>query len=243
MFRLVIDFMMFIYIFVTSNRPHIVSTPRNREEPDLLARAAQFNANIYKQQAELRALQAKVEPHFLNNTLAAIQALISINPDNARAYIAKLAAFFNETRECASLTSITLEQELMQVQHYMEFQQLRFQEQVVFSIDVPTDLFDYAVPPRCLQTLVENCLTHGRRGIEHPLKITISGEETPKTVILRVQDNGCGIAPERLALLGKQIVTSSSNGTALHQLKQSLLLTDVTQPLNIATRQKPVDLL
>ena len=110
------------------------------------------------------------------------------------------------------------------MQHYMEFQQLRFQEQVVFSIDVPTDLFDYAVPPRCLQTLVENCLTHGRRGIEHPLKITISGEETPKTVILRVQDNGCGIAPERLALLGKQIVTSSSNGTALHQLKQSLLL-------------------
>jgi LytS/YehU family sensor histidine kinase len=191
---------------------------------DLLARAAQFNANIYKQQAELRALQAQVEPHFLNNTLSAIQALISINPDNARTYIAKLATFFNETRECASLTSITLEQELMQVQHYMEFQQLRFQEKVVFSINVPTDLLDYAVPPRSLQTLVENCLTHGRRGITHPLEITISGEETPKTVILRVQDNGCGIAPERLALLGKQIVPSSSNGTALHQLKQSLLL-------------------
>jgi two-component system sensor histidine kinase LytS len=106
----------------------------------------------------------------------------------------------------------------------MEFQQLRFQEKVVFSIAVPTDLLDYAVPPRSLQTLVENCLTHGRRGIEHPLEITISGKETPKTVILRVQDNGCGIAPERLVLLGKQIVPSSSNGTALHQLKQSLLL-------------------
>jgi two-component system sensor histidine kinase LytS len=194
------------------------------EQARVEAIAAQLNANFYKQQAELRAFQAQVEPHFLNNTLSAIQALISINPDNARAYIAKLATFFNETRECASLTSITLEQELMQVQHYMEFQQLRFQEKVVFTIAVPTDLFDYAVPPRSLQTLVENALTHGRRGITHPLEITINGEETPKTVILRVQDNGCGIAPERLALLGKQIVPSNSNGTALHQLKQSLLL-------------------
>jgi two-component system sensor histidine kinase LytS len=191
---------------------------------DLLARAAQFNANIYKQQAELRALHAQVEPHFLNNTLAAIQALITVNPDNARAYIAKLATFFNETRASASLTSITLEQELMQVQHYMEFQQLRFQEKVVFVIKVPTDLFDYELPPRSLQTLVENALTHGRRGLTHPLEITISGEETANTVMLRVQDNGCGIDPERLVLLGKQIVPSSSNGTALHQLKQSLLL-------------------
>lgn len=91
------------------------------ERLDLLARAAQYNANFYKQQAELRVLHAQVEPHFLNNTLGAIQALISVNPDNARSYIAKLATFFNETRESSVLTAITLEQELMQVQHYMEF--------------------------------------------------------------------------------------------------------------------------
>lgn len=194
------------------------------ERLDLLARAAQSNAHFYKQQAELRALHAQVEPHFLNNTLAAIQALITINPENARAYIAKLAAFFNETRENAALTAITLEQELLQVQHYMEFQQLRFQEKVVFEINVPADLLDYQLPPRSLQTLVENALTHARRGLTRPLSITIIGEETASSVVLCVKDDGCGIAPERLMLLGKQTVPSSSNGTALYQLNQSLAL-------------------
>jgi len=194
------------------------------ERLDLLARAAQYNANFYKQQAELRALHAQVEPHFLNNTLGAIQALISVNPDNARSYIAKLATFFNETRESSVLTAITLEQELMQVQHYMEFQQLRFLKKVVFEINVSADILDYQLPPRSLQTLVENALTHGRRGINHPLSIVISSKENSSCVILQVQDNGCGIAPERLALLGKQNVLSKSNGTALYQLNQTLAL-------------------
>ena len=191
---------------------------------NLLARTAEYNANFYKTEAELSALYAQVDPHFLGNTLAAIQALIRIAPDNADAYIAKLAVFFNETRESASLTSITLKRELEQVEHYMEFQQLRFQKNVRLTISVPNDLFDYELPPRSLQTLVENALTHGRPGLTHPLVITISGEETANTIILRVQDNGCGIAPERLVLLGTQIVPSSSNGTALYQLKKILLL-------------------
>ncbi|NOQ76575.1 MAG: hypothetical protein GQ475_02040 [Methylococcaceae bacterium] len=64
------------------------------------------------------------------------------------------------------------------------------------------DILDYQLPPRSLQTLVENALTHGRRGINHPLSIVISSKENANCVILQVQDNGCGIAPERLALWG-----------------------------------------
>jgi two-component system sensor histidine kinase LytS len=178
-----------------------------------------------KRQAELLALHAQVEPHFLNNTLTAIQELIYTQPDNAHTYLAKLAIFFNETRENATLTLITIEQELFQVQHYIEFQQLRFQDKIYFDINVPMRIFDYQLPPRSLQTLIENALTHGRKQLTQPLTITISGRETENKIILRIEDNGCGIAPERLALLTKQLVKSTQgNGTALYYLKQSLLL-------------------
>jgi two-component system sensor histidine kinase LytS len=86
-------------------------------------------------------------------------------------------------------------------------------------------IFDYQLPPRSLQTLIENALTHGRKQLTQPLTITISGRETENKIILRIEDNGCGIAPERLALLTKQLVKSTQgNGTALYYLKQSLLL-------------------
>lgn len=177
------------------------------------------------QQAELRALHAQVEPHFLNNTLTAIQDLTVSNPENARSYLAKLAAFFNETRKSASLIAITVEQELIQVQHYMSFQQLRFKEAINFEIAVPTRIFNYELPPRSLQTLVENALTHSRRNLTQPLFIIISAEETINTVMLHVRDKGCGISPERLVLLTKQVVKSDyGNGTALYYLQQSLLL-------------------
>ncbi|MFZ2726652.1 MAG: LytS/YhcK type 5TM receptor domain-containing protein [Methylococcaceae bacterium] len=177
------------------------------------------------QRAELRALHAQVEPHFLNNTLSAIQDLTVTNPEKARAYLSKLAVFFNDTRKSASLIKITVEQELIQVQQYIDFQQLRFKEKVIFEITVPNRIFNYELPPCSVRTLVENALTHARRDLNRPLSIIISGEETINSVILHVRDNGKGIAPERLPLLTKQIVKSDSgSGTALYYLNQSLLL-------------------
>lgn len=175
------------------------------------------------QQAQLTALQAQVEPHFLNNTLASIQTLVTLDPEAAGAYLSKLAVFFNETREHAVAHAITLEQELAQVQHYVEFQQLRFREKFIYEAKVPDALRYYQLPPRTLQTLIENALSHALRGLDRQLTITIEAHEQPRHLLLCVRDNGAGIAPERLALLGqREVPTDYSNGTALYQLKQSL---------------------
>ncbi|SJM91194.1 membrane hypothetical protein [Crenothrix polyspora] len=77
---------------------------------------------IEAQQAELRALQAQIEPHFLNNTFNAIQALISIDPHIASEYVVKLARFMDQTRQNAGVNAITLAQELAQLRFYLDFQ-------------------------------------------------------------------------------------------------------------------------
>lgn len=194
----------------------------------MLALQGQIEKNRIQQQAdkaELRALHAQVEPHFLNNTLNAIHTLISIEPNKAAEYLGKLARFMNDTRLTASANSVTIEQELSQLARYLDFQQLRFPGKFVVHEEVPTGLLAYQILPRSLQTLAENALLHGLRGHTEPLNISITAEDDGDTLQLCMTDNGCGIAPERLADLGQQAVHSASgSGSALYQINQSLQL-------------------
>lgn len=181
-------------------------------------------AQWLKQEAELRALHAQVEPHFLNNTLTAIRALIRRDPDRAREYVVKLADFFEATRQSASANTITLREELEQLGRYLDFQHLRFGEKFHYRpANIPAGLLDCRLPPRSLLTLAENALVHGRRGEGFILRV--EAEDRGDRLDVRVADNGCGIAPERLAKLGRAPVDSPrSNGMALHQLARSLEL-------------------
>ncbi|OQW79183.1 MAG: hypothetical protein BVN35_02215 [Proteobacteria bacterium ST_bin11] len=177
------------------------------------------------QQAELRALNAQIEPHFMNNTLNAIKALIRRDPDAASQYVVKLARFLDDTRRNVGANSISLQQELTQVERYLDFQALRFPEALKFQRNISPQLLACQLPPRCLQTLVENALLHGMQGRATPLKIDIIGVDHGQSFIVRVSDNGIGIPAPRLAELGKHPVDSSNgNGSALFHLRQSFKL-------------------
>jgi len=176
-------------------------------------------------QAELRAWQARVEPHFLNNTLNAIKSLIRLDPDRARAYLVKFGEFFNETRGYAGENTITLGQELTQLGRYLDFQTLRFTDALRVRQDIPAELYGWRLPPRSLQTLVENALTHGFPAPTGRFELCVDATERDGVLILKVRDNGCGIPPDRLADLGQRPVASEyGSGTALYQLAQALAL-------------------
>ncbi|SJM91192.1 sensor histidine kinase [Crenothrix polyspora] len=178
------------------------------------------------QQAELRALHAQIEPHFLNNTLNAIQSLIGIDPKKAVEYVAKLARFMDNTRQNASANAIPLAEELEQLKSYLDFQSLRFPDKFCFYQAVPDSLMAYYIAPRSLQTLVENALTHARRGKKGLLNISVTGVDKGTFMQLSILDNGYGILPERLEQLGRQPVKSEcGGGSALYQINESLSLT------------------
>jgi LytS/YehU family sensor histidine kinase len=182
-------------------------------------------ARWLRQEAELRALRAQVEPHFLNNTLAAIGGMFRLDPERAREYLAELAAFFRDTQRSARANSIALREEVAQLNRYLDLQQLRFGKKIDCRIDVPAGLLDCHLPPHSLLALAENALTHGRQGRAAGFWLRVEAEDLGASWTARVADNGCGIPPERLAKLGKEPVDSPrSNGTALHQLAGSLRL-------------------
>jgi LytS/YehU family sensor histidine kinase len=193
---------------------------------DKLEKDAQ-EARLLQMQAELRALRAQVDPHFLNNTLNDIPQLILEYPDKAIFYVEQLAEFFNYTRKFAELGTITLKQELDQLDRYLELQKMGLGDKLQVSKSEPADLLDFKVVPGCLLTLVENTLKHGFEGRPAPYKLTISAQTENESLLLQVTDNGSGINHERLQGLGKRPVRSEKKGggVALHQLLQSLQLT------------------
>lgn len=177
-------------------------------------------------QAQLEALLAQVEPHFLNNALTAIQDLIHRSPAEARDALAKLARFFDQTRQTASMQKIPLGLELEQLERYLDFQRLRFGDKLDYRADIDEELLDFPVPPRSLQTLVENALTHGRdRHRDQALEVRVTATAPEGQVILKVSDNGRGMEAERLTILGRAPVESArGGGTGLYRLAQSLEL-------------------
>lgn len=177
------------------------------------------------QQAELRALNAQIEPHFMHNTLNAIKALIRRDPEAASQYVVKLARFLDDTRQNIGANSISLKQELAQVERYLDFQALRFPDAVHFQRNISPQLLNCQIPPRCLQTLTENALLHGMLGKTGMLKLDIIGVDHGDTFTVRVSDSGIGIPAQRLAELGKRPLDSTNgNGSALYHLRQGLNL-------------------
>ncbi|MCI0353004.1 MAG: histidine kinase, partial [Acidobacteriales bacterium] len=186
-----------------------------------------YRLELLARQAEIRHLQAQVEPHFLMNTLNAVKQLIHSDPEQARAYVVKLGQFFRTAREHSAANAVTLDEELNLLALYCDFQALRYSEATLqrrYEVD-PTFL-GCRLPPYSLQRLVENAFTHGFGKDQASLELRVLAEAQHDLLVLSVTDNGRGIPPERLVLLGLQpVVSNRGTGTALYQLRQSLQLT------------------
>jgi LytS/YehU family sensor histidine kinase len=116
---------------------------------------------VLAREAELRALRAQIDPHFLFNSLQSISALTTADPAGARRMCLLLADFLRETLALGAQARIPLSSELALARRFLAIEQVRFGERL--DIDVGGDAASEAcqVPPLLLQPLVENAVTHG----------------------------------------------------------------------------------
>ncbi|MCZ2357642.1 MAG: histidine kinase [Bacteroidia bacterium] len=149
-------------------------------------------------EAELTALRAKINPHFLFNTLNSISELIHTAPDQAEDIVQKLAFVFRHTLEFSSQNFVTLESELQLVQNYLEIEKMRFGERLSFSIDTNSDANECLIPSIMIQTLVENCVKHGISKLVKQGVITLRFWVEEGVLLGKVTDNGPGIDKSRV---------------------------------------------
>lgn len=162
----------------------------------LIQREKELLEETYK--ANLTALRAQINPHFLFNTLNTISSLIQDSPDLAESAVEKLAFIFRYTLKVSDQNFVPLHREIELVRTYLEIEQIRFGSRLEVDIDVDDEIKDISIPAFVLQTLVENCIKHGIAKITGQGVVSITAYEEEGFLKIEVYDNGVGISNDRV---------------------------------------------
>lgn len=174
--------------------------------------------------AEIKTLQAQVNPHFFFNALNTISALIRIDSEKARALLIQLSRFFRSNLQGYRKNLLPLAKELEQVEAYCQLEQARFPERVAMNVHIEEGLEEALVPPFLIQILVENAFKHAFSHRKTGNKVSVSVETEAEQMLIQVKDNGQGIHPEKMPHLGDAVVSSESGtGSALENLNRRLI--------------------
>jgi len=125
------------------------------------AKEREMKAGVLARDAELRALKAQVNPHFLFNSLNSISALTSSDPAKAREMCVLLGDFLRRTLGLGEKSAIPLEEELSLIRSFLAVEKVRFGSRIQMQEDIDKDALDIFIPPLLLQPLVENAVVHG----------------------------------------------------------------------------------
>ena len=140
--------------------------------------------------AELRALHAQVQPHFLFNALNALAFLIETDPPAAARYSERLADMMRYTVEASERPAALLSEEIGFVEDYLGVARERYDNPLAFEYRGTNDLLSTPVPPLLLQPLVENSLKHGCAPGERALRLTLDARQRDGWLTLEFADNG-----------------------------------------------------
>ena len=161
-----------------------------------VSRAEQLREMANK--AELRALQSKINPHFLFNALNAISSSIRLNPDTARQLIFNLSRYLRYNIELKDDEQIDIRRELYQIKDYIAIEQARFGDKLTVIYDIDDEV-NCVIPSLLIQPLVENAIVHGIQRSKGKGVVTISIAESGNRVRIGVRDTGPGIDPQVIA--------------------------------------------
>ena len=144
-------------------------------------------------EAQLVALRAQINPHFLFNALNTIAALIEEKPREAEGTVERLASIFRHVLRTGGLTFVPLADEIRLVDDYLAIEQVRFGDKLTVERDWDPALADVPVPAFALQTLVENAVKHGIERKRGGGTLALASHVTNDFVEIVVRDTGLGI--------------------------------------------------
>lgn len=176
--------------------------------------------------AEINALQAQINPHFLFNTLNTVISLIRINPEKARTALRDLSKFIRQNLQSTTVSLNTLEDEIEHIKSYLSIEQIRFEDRIDISYHIDASCLQSKLPALTLQPIVENAVKHGFNGEKNHCILHIIVEDSDDDVSLYIEDNDSGVNEDRLKTLASNVDESTDgNGIALYNINKRLEMT------------------
>lgn len=191
-------------------------------------------------EAELKLMQAQVEPHFLFNTLASVQYLTETDPVRASAMLSHLIAYLRAALPQLRAGTSTLGREASLAEAYLNVMQMRIGSRLAFTIDVPADLRDQPFAPNLLISLVENAIKHGIEPCADGGTLTLAARRSDDMIVVTVTDTGCGVST-RARTGGQGVGLANVRGrlAALYGARGGIALEAVTPRGTRATLSLP----
>lgn len=145
---------------------------------------------VLARDAQLEALHAQIQPHFLFNAMNVLRALIPEDPARARDLVTELSDLMRYALQAGRRERVTLEEELSVVESYLRVEAARFEERLAWRIDADHAVGRTRLPPMLLQTLVENAVKHGIAACEKGGEVTVEARREGDRVRVRVTNPG-----------------------------------------------------
>lgn len=162
--------------------------------------ADNVNKEKEKREAELKALYAQINPHFLFNTLNSVRCAVELGKkEKASVIIISLINLLKVTLKGNEL--VPLSQEIENLNNYIQILQMRHGMSFRSEFNIPEVLCDYKIPKLLLQPIIENSIIHGFEGIEHEGLILVNAEMESDKVVIYIYDNGKGMECDPLSLI------------------------------------------
>ncbi|QUI23666.1 sensor histidine kinase [Vallitalea pronyensis] len=152
---------------------------------------------VKQKSAELKSLQAQINPHFLYNTLESIRMRAAVRGAlDVSEMIYILATFFRNSLKTETIT--TIEKEIDHCKLYLKLFQIRYNDKLSVTFNIEEAMLSYSIVSLSLQPIIENYIVHGIDLNATNNTITISGRFDHDDIFIEIEDNGCGIEAHRL---------------------------------------------
>jgi sensor histidine kinase YesM len=148
-------------------------------------------------EANLKLLQAQIEPHFLFNTLSNVLSLLDTEPKKGKSMLVDFIQYLRASLSKIREQEATLGQEMEMIRAYLNIFKVRMGDRLKFNVDLPSHLADIPFPSMLIQPLVENSIKHGLEPKVEGGKIYIQGEENDSFLRLKIIDSGMGFQEDR----------------------------------------------
>jgi len=177
-------------------------------------------------QAQMRMLQAQIEPHFLFNTLANIQSLIARSPEKASLMMDNFIAYLRESLSASRAQEGTVQQEFTLIRHYLDLIKIRMAHRLTYTLDLPAELATLHMAPMLLQPIVENAIKHGLEPKVEGGSVNVAAKIESGRMLVTVADDGLGFS---------EYADSKGTGVGLANLRERLaVLYDGRATIDIA---------
>ncbi len=162
-------------------------------------------AELRSVQAKLEALRYQINPHFLFNVLNSLSALAKISSRQTDQLIQQLSRYLRSTISSSESGFVPLHQELGTIKSYLNIEKVRFEDDLIVSIELPPQTMDVQVPELILQPIVENAVKYGTKTSDLPLRITIEGWVTDSLLLVEITNTGHWVSAEQTERVRKGV--------------------------------------